>query len=86
MVKLQAPASGRPRELAVEEPWFWQVVRAAFGQRRKTLANSLSAGLPLTKEQIQLGLVAQGVEPGARGEDLTVDELVGVANELGCRR
>ncbi len=86
VVKLQAPASGRPRELAVEEPWFWQVVRAAFGQRRKTLANSLSAGLPLTKEQIQLGLVAQGVEPGARGEDLTVDELVGVANELGCRR
>lgn len=54
------------------------VVDAAFAQRRKTLRAALSgwAGSPARAEEI---LVAAGVDPGLRGEQLTVDDFVRIA-------
>lgn len=54
------------------------VADAAFGQRRKTLRQSLAgwAGSPAEAERI---LTSAGVSPQARGEDLTVHEFVAIA-------
>ncbi|HVO88556.1 MAG TPA: 16S rRNA (adenine(1518)-N(6)/adenine(1519)-N(6))-dimethyltransferase RsmA [Casimicrobiaceae bacterium] len=54
---------------------FARIVAAAFGQRRKTLRNAL-AGVCDT------GLLQHvGIDPGARGETLSVDDYARLANE-----
>jgi len=52
------------------------VVRAAFGQRRKTLLNALSGGLGLPREQVEAGLRNAGIDPQRRGETLTLEEFI----------
>ena len=53
---------------------FADVVRAAFGQRRKTLRNALNT--VVSAEQFQ----AAGVRPDARAEQLEVAEFIALAN------
>jgi len=57
----------------------FKVVDAAFAQRRKTLRQSLAtwAGNPAEAERI---LLAAGVNPAARGEELSVEEFMKVAS------
>jgi 16S rRNA (adenine1518-N6/adenine1519-N6)-dimethyltransferase len=65
-----------PRAAGIEDPRrFADVVRAAFGQRRKTLRNALQ--LCCTAEQIE----AAGVDPGRRAEQLEVADFVRLANQ-----
>ena len=72
-----------PVRLAPEaEQLFFAVIRAGFGQRRKTLLNSLSAGLGLDKQQIGAALLAAGIEPGRRAETLSLAEFARLAQEL----
>ncbi len=52
------------------------VVRAAFGQRRKTIANALAAGLNCRREEVAGRLTAVGIDPVRRGETLSLDEFV----------
>jgi 16S rRNA (adenine1518-N6/adenine1519-N6)-dimethyltransferase len=59
---------------------FGRVVRDAFGQRRKTLRNALSA---LCDDS---DFDATGVRPGARAEELAVRQFVALANHLATRR
>ena len=58
---------------------FAQVVTAAFGQRRKTLRNALSALCE------QRALENAGIDPAARGETLSVADFVRLANALSER-
>ena len=67
-------AAARPR--IDDEALFARVVAAAFGQRRKTLRNSLKA---LAAEE---DLEREGIAPGARGETLSVSDFVRLANAL----
>ena len=53
------------------------VLRAAFGQRRKTLANAL-------KSQ-RLDWQALNIDPGARAENLRVQDFVVIANHMRAR-
>ena len=53
---------------------FFTVVRAGFGQKRKQLANSLSAGLARDKASITAALLAAGIEPSRRAETLSLAE------------
>lgn len=53
---------------------FFQIVRAGFGQKRKQLANSLSAGLALPKAQVAAALHAAGIDPSRRAETLALAE------------
>ncbi len=55
-------------------PGFFAIVAAGFGQKRKQLANSLTAGLPLPKEEIGAALAAAGLAPARRAETLSVAE------------
>jgi 16S rRNA (adenine1518-N6/adenine1519-N6)-dimethyltransferase len=56
------------------------LVRAAFGQRRKTLGNALAAFSKRKRGQIDEWLRSQAVDPARRGETLSVDEFVGLAS------
>jgi len=59
------------------------VIDAAFGQRRKTLRSALAgwAGSPVAAEAV---LRAAGVDPGARGETLDVDDFIAIAAARGA--
>jgi len=57
------------------------VVDSAFAQRRKTLRAAL-AGLAGSPAEAELALVAAGVSPQARGEQLTLDEFTRIAQAL----
>jgi 16S rRNA (adenine1518-N6/adenine1519-N6)-dimethyltransferase len=60
----------------------FDVVDAAFAQRRKTLRSALArlAGSPAEAEQ---ALIAAGVDPGLRGEQLDVGDFARIARVLG---
>ncbi|MDR2260580.1 MAG: 16S rRNA (adenine(1518)-N(6)/adenine(1519)-N(6))-dimethyltransferase RsmA [Azoarcus sp.] len=59
---------------ARDETLFGDIVAAAFGQRRKTLRNTLRTFLS------EPGFAALGLDPGLRGERLAVAEFVAIAN------
>jgi len=54
---------------------FAAVVRAAFGQRRKSLANALAAGLAMPAEAARERCQAAGIDPGRRAETLSLAEF-----------
>jgi len=65
----------RPLPVPVQDPPFLsQLVAAAFAQRRKTLRNSLKA--QVSADQFQM----QGIDPGQRAEDLSLEAFVRLAN------
>ena len=66
-----------------DEALFFRVVRAAFAQRRKTLANALAAGFPeLGKTGTIEVLDSCGLPPTIRGEALTIEQFAAVANAI----
>lgn len=65
------------------EDVFFRTVKAAFGQRRKTLANALSAGFgELTKEEIASAVLEMGMDPSIRGERLSTADFTALSNNL----
>ena len=66
----------------VDEKKFFRMVRAAFAQRRKTLVNSLSSGLSLSKDELYAVLDEAGIDRNVRPEKLTMDELAAICNLL----
>ena len=67
------------------EALFFRTVKAAFEQRRKTLANALSAGFgELSKEQILEIIARCGYPADIRGERLDVAGFVALSDEIGC--
>lgn len=72
-----------PAVNVANEQLFFKVIRAAFGQRRKTLLNALAnARLGVSKEELQAMLEATGLDPGRRGETLSMEEYGVLANAL----
>lgn len=60
--------------LDCNEVFFWQIVKAGFNQRRKTLRNALSSIVPKSK--------MTDVVFDRRAETLSVEEFVGLTNRL----
>jgi 16S rRNA (adenine1518-N6/adenine1519-N6)-dimethyltransferase len=67
------------RVTLVDQSRFEAVVRAAFAQRRKTLANALASGLGLPAARARSRAQGAGVDPGRRAETLTIEEFAAVA-------
>ncbi len=66
------------------EELLFRTIKAAFGQRRKTLSNALSTGFPeLSREVIQSAITAIGKEPTVRGERLDIAEFTALSDRLG---
>jgi 16S rRNA (adenine1518-N6/adenine1519-N6)-dimethyltransferase len=64
-----------------DENRFFQIVHAAFGQRRKTIANALAgARIGMDRESAARLLGATGIDPVRRGETLSLDEFARLAN------
>ena len=58
------------------------LLRAAFGQRRKTLGNTMKTWLRQSREDIDGYLRARDIDPKRRGETLTIDEFVNLSRTL----
>ena len=65
-----------------DEKLFFRLVRAAFGQRRKTLLNALT-GAGLTKEMSRAGLLAAGIAENMRGEQLSLADFARLSDAVG---
>ncbi len=63
------------------EKLLFRLIRAGFGQRRKTLLNSLAAALP-DRDRLRAVLAAAGVSPTARAEELTLAQFAAIANAV----
>lgn len=75
----------QPAVAVQDEKLFFRVVKAAFGQRRKTLANALrGAGFP--KEQVRDALESAGIDPIRRGETLTLAEFGQLADAFAAQK
>jgi len=61
---------------------FFALVKAAFGQRRKTVLNAVSAGLPFTREEVALALDHTEIPQNSRAEQLSMEQLASFSNEL----
>ena len=68
--------------LDVPEPArVFKIVRAAFGQRRKTLANALGV-LGISRPILDQAIASVGIPAQARGETLPLETYVSLAHEL----
>lgn len=69
------------------EELLFKVIRAAFGQRRKTLYNALknSGDVPCSMEQIREALSGCGFRPDIRGEALDLEEFIFLTKALGYK-
>lgn len=67
-----------------DEDFLFSLIRAAFGQRRKTLVNSLTNAsfLSVSKEAILRALSEMGISETVRGEALTLEEFAKLSNLL----
>jgi 16S rRNA (adenine1518-N6/adenine1519-N6)-dimethyltransferase len=69
--------------IAVKElPLLRGLVRAAFGQRRKTLGNALTSWLQRDRNEIESVLRLEGIDPVRRGETLRVEEFLALTHAL----
>jgi 16S rRNA (adenine1518-N6/adenine1519-N6)-dimethyltransferase len=71
-----------PRVALADERRFEAVVRAAFAQRRKVLANALGAGLGLPLEVVRRAASLAGVDPSRRAETLSLQEFADLTARL----
>lgn len=82
----------KPPVTAQDEKKMFAVIRAAFGQRRKTLSNALAGGLTYAdskgnpvqvyRQQVCAVLEKMGIKPDIRGEALTLAQFAELSNLL----
>jgi 16S rRNA (adenine1518-N6/adenine1519-N6)-dimethyltransferase len=78
-----------PDPAALDPATLHQVVKMAFGHRRKTLNNTLvaqAASLGLTLEKMRDLLAHLGIDPRRRGETLSLAEFVAISNQVALLR
>lgn len=72
----------QPPVQVTDEGYFFRVVKGAFLQRRKTLANSLNAALGVPKAELTALFQSLGLSATARAEQLTISQMAALANAL----
>lgn len=65
-----------------DEDGYFALIRAAFGQRRKTAANAIASGLGLPKDKVIAAIEAAGFDARIRPEALTLEDFAAVQREL----
>ena len=66
-----------------DEAALFRIIRAAFGQRRKTLLNALTAQLPsVGKAEAEKALLSCGLNARVRGETLSIAQFAQLSDEL----
>ena len=64
---------------------FFACIKSGFGQRRKTLSNSLSGVCGLSKEAVLEALTEAGIDPVRRAETLSLEDFANLANAVNKR-
>lgn len=82
---IQLEVRSEPAVTTANEAGYFKLVRAAFGQRRKTAANAISAGLGLPKARVNEALSAAGLPLTARPEQLTLQNFAALQAALENR-
>ncbi len=73
-----------PEYLADDETFLYRVVKAAFGNRRKTLKNALfSSNLGIEANHAKVVLERSEIDPMRRAETLNIEEFVRLSNNIG---
>jgi len=80
VVKITPRPDGAPRFDIPDGKRFSAIVHAGFGQRRKTLRNSLRAAFP--EDAVDAALAATGIDGQRRAETLSLDEFAAMARAL----
>ncbi|MFT8389882.1 MAG: 16S rRNA (adenine(1518)-N(6)/adenine(1519)-N(6))-dimethyltransferase RsmA [Sporolactobacillus sp.] len=77
-----------PKVQVTDEPFFFQLVRASFAQRRKTLLNNLMNNLfsKAQKDMLQTILHDVDIDPARRGETLTIEEFARLSEALADQK
>ncbi len=75
----------QPQVPAERSASFFRAVRAGYGQKRKTLQNSLSAGLALGREETAAALARAGVDASRRAQTLSIAEWLAVEAAVAAR-
>ena len=72
----------RERITVADEKLMFKIIKASFGQRRKTLLNSLkNSDIAISKEQWESILESAGISAGVRGETLSLEDFARLADE-----
>ena len=73
-----------PDAEVTDEKLMFDLIRAAFNQRRKTLTNAVSnyAGLDLSKEEVEKALTKLDLPATVRGESLDLSQFAALSNIL----
>lgn len=71
-----------PKYKVLDEKTFFKVVKAAFSQRRKTIANSLGAGFCLPKKNLNEIFLKLNINASLRAEDLSMQQFAALADEI----
>ncbi len=80
---LEIKFTKKPEHEAEDESLLFNVIKAGFGKRRKTLKNALSQSqLNIDNNTTLLVLEKACIDPSRRAETLTVDEFVTISNQL----
>lgn len=64
------------------EDVFFKVVRAAFGQRRKTAANAISSLTCFERDEVDSAIASAGLQPSVRAEKMSLEDFAAVADAL----
>lgn len=73
-----------PKYPAIDEHFFFRVVKAAFSKRRKTLKNALSGSELNIDAKTALDILENtGIDSSRRAETLNISEFVALSNRLG---
>ena len=73
-----------PPVTLINEKGYFKVVKAAFGQRRKTLLNALSnsPAIPLSKDEVLKVLNECEIDEKRRGETLSLEDFAEISNRI----
>ena len=72
----------KPPVTVQSEAMLWRTVKAGFALRRKTLANSLQTGFPLSKQELTQIIASCGLPGDIRGERLCLADYARLADAL----
>jgi len=72
----------KPRVQVKDEELFFKVARQSFNMRRKTLRNAVKSLGIIDSDKIDEAFEAVGINPGRRGETLSIEEFAALADSI----
>lgn len=73
---------GEPRVKVQDEELFFKIARQSFNMRRKTLRNAVKSLGILDSKRMEEAFEAANIEPGRRGETLSIEEFAALADSV----